>query len=194
MQLVLASTSPYRRALLARLGLAFIQASPEVDEAPRPQEAPGALASRLARAKAEAVAHTHPDACVIGSDQVAELDGQPLGKPGGREGAVRQLTAMSGRAVRFHTAVCVVGPDAAGDRVASLLTDVTTVRFRQLVEAEIARYVDAERPFDAAGSFKVEGLGISLFEAIESEDPSALIGLPLIGTARLLRGVGFALP
>ncbi len=194
MRLVLASTSPYRRDLLARFGFPFLQASPDVDETPRPGELPAELAGRLAQAKAEAVARTHPDACVIGSDQVAELEGQSLGKPGGRERAMAQLAAMSGRAVRFHTAVCVVGDGGADGRVASLLADVTTVRFRQLGAAEIARYVDTERPFDAAGSFKAEGLGITLFEAIESEDPTALIGLPLIGTARLLRGFGFALP
>ena len=189
MRLVLASTSRYRRDLLARLGVPFTQASPAVDEAPQPREHPADLANRLARAKAEAVARVQLDACVIGSDQVAELDGQPLGKPGSRERATAQLLAMSGRAVRFHTAVCVIN---AGQVAA--LCDVTTVRFRALGEAEIARYVEAERPFDAAGSFKAEGLGITLFEAIDSEDPTALIGLPLIGTARLLRGVGFALP
>lgn len=191
MRLVLASTSAYRRELLARLGIAFTQVAPDVDESPRPGEAPAALATRLAQAKADAVAKAQPDAWVIGSDQVAELDGHPLGKPGGAERAIAQLRAMSGREVRFHTAVCVAG--AARDASMALI-DTTTVRFRALDDAEIARYVAREKPFDAAGSFKAEGLGIALFDAIESQDPTALIGLPLIGTARLLRRCGFALP
>lgn len=191
MRLVLASTSVYRRELLARLGIAFTQAAPDVDESPRPGEAPAALAIRLAQAKADAVAKAQSDAWVIGSDQVAELDGHPLGKPGGAERAIAQLRAMSGHEVRFHTAVCVAG----ATRDASMaLIDTTTVRFRTLDDAEIARYVAREKPFDAAGSFKAEGLGIALFDAIESQDPTALIGLPLIGTARLLRRCGFALP
>jgi septum formation protein len=192
MQLVLASTSPYRRELLARLGLAFTQVAPDVDESPLPSEAPAAIASRLARAKAGAVARAHAGAWVIGSDQVAELDGQGLGKPGGRERAVGQLRAMSGRSVRFHTAVCVAGGEPGASPAE--LVDTTTVRFRTLDDAEIARYVDREQAFDAAGSFKAEGLGIALFDAIESRDPTALIGLPLIGTARLLRRCGFAVP
>jgi septum formation protein len=191
MRLILASTSAYRRELLARLGIAFTQIAPEVDESPLSGEAPATLATRLAHAKADAVAKAHPDAWVIGSDQVAELDGQPLGKPGGPERAIAQLHAMSGHDVRFHTAVCVAG--ATSDASMALI-DTTTVRFRTLADAEIARYVDRERPFDAAGSFKAEGLGIALFDAIDSHDPTALIGLPLIGTARLLRRCGFALP
>lgn len=192
MRLVLASTSPYRRELLARLGIDFSQLAPDVDESPLPGEAPAALATRLAQAKAEAGARAAPGAWVIGSDQVADLEGQALGKPGGPERAIAQLRAMSGRAVRFHTAVCVTG--AAAPSAAMAFLDVTTVRFRTLAESEIARYVAIARPFDAAGSFKAEGLGIALFDAIESEDPTALVGLPLIGTARLLRRVGFALP
>lgn len=192
MRLVLASTSPYRRDLLARLGIDFTQLAPDVDESPLPGEAPAALAARLAQAKAEAGAQAAPGAWVIGSDQVAELDGQPLGKPGSAERAIAQLRAMSGRAVRFHTAVCVAGNPAHSGALA--LLDSTTVRFRTLSEAEIARYVERERPFDAAGSFKAEGLGIALFDAIDSQDPTALIGLPLIGTAALLRRCGFALP
>jgi septum formation protein len=189
MPLVLASTSRYRRELLERLRLPFEAARPEVDEAPRPGESPDRLATRLAVAKAEAVAARYPDAWVIGSDQVADLDGSALGKSGGREAAIAQLRAMSGRAVAFRTAVCL----ARGD-VRWTAADVTLVRFRQLGDAEIARYVDAEQPFDCAGSFKSEGLGIALFEAIETRDPSALVGLPLIATARLLRQAGFALP
>jgi len=187
--LVLASTSAYRRELLARLGLPFETVRPEVDETPRAGEPPDALALRLAAAKARAVAALHPGARVIGSDQVADFDGRPLGKPGGREAAIAQLAAMSGRAVAFRTAVAV----ASGDGVATAL-DTTLVRFRALAAAEIERYVDAEQPFDCAGSFKSEGLGITLFDAIEGTDPTALVGLPLIATSRLLRDTGLALP
>jgi septum formation protein len=189
-RLILASTSRYRRELLARLRLAFDVAGPETDEAPLPGEAPAALARRLAAAKAAAVARSHGDAWVLGSDQVAELEGAALGKPGGREAALAQLGAMSGRRVAFRTAVCLAHAD--GRRLDAL--DTTVVRFRALAGDEIARYVDAEQPFDCAGSFKSEGLGIVLFESIESRDPTALVGLPLIATARLLREAGFALP
>ena len=188
-RLVLASTSPYRRELLARLGIAFDTARPEVDETPLPGESPTDLACRLAVAKAAAVA-AGGDAWVIGSDQVAELDGAALGKPGSRDRACAQLAAMAGKAVRFHTGVCLAHGD--GRRLQAL--DTTTVRFRPLTAGEIARYVDAEQPLDCAGSFKSEGLGIALFEAIETRDPSALVGLPLIATARLLREAGFRLP
>ena len=188
--LILASTSVYRRALLERLGLPFATARPEVDETPLAGERPDALAVRLARAKAEAVAAQADDAWTIGSDQVAELDGRPLGKPGTADRAVAQLQAMSGREVRFLTALCLAGPD--GRRLAAL--DVTTVRFRALGDDEIARYVERERPLDCAGSFKCEGLGIALFDAIDNRDPTALVGLPLIATARLLREAGFAVP
>ncbi len=188
-RLVLASTSPYRRELLARLRLPFEVARPDTDEAPHPGEAPADLAQRLAAAKAAAVAKQFPGAWVLGSDQVAELDGAPLGKPGGRERAIAQLSAMSGREVAFRTAVCLAGE---GSRHSAL--DTTRVRFRVLEAGEIARYVDAELPFDCAGSFKSEGLGIALFESIESRDPTGLVGLPLIATARLLRQAGFALP
>ena len=189
-RLILASTSSYRREVLARLRLPFDIVRPDTDETALPGEAPLALAQRLAEAKAAAVAALHPAAWVIGSDQVAELDGQALGKPGGREAAIAQLTAMSGRAVRFRTGVCL---SRAGTASRGAL-DTTTVRFRALDADEIARYVDAEQPYDCAGSFKSEGLGIVLFDAIESQDPTALIGLPLIATARLLRGAGFGLP
>lgn len=188
-ELVLASTSPYRRELLARFGRPFATVRPEVDESPRPGEPPLALALRLAEAKAATVARLHPEARVIGSDQVADLDGTPLGKPGGREAAIAQLLAMSGRSVAFRTAVAV----AAGGDVSSAI-DTTLVRFRLLERGEIERYVDLERPFDCAGSFKCEGLGIALFEAIETTDPTALVGLPLIATAGLLRRSGLALP
>lgn len=189
-RLILASTSVYRRELLSRLALPFETARPEVDETPQPGEPPRLLAERLAAAKASAIALREPDAFVIGSDQVAELDGIPLGKPGGRDAALAQLGAMSGRAVRFHTALCL---RRAGEPPRQA-TDVTVVRFRPLSAGEIARYVDAESPFDCAGSFKSERLGIALFEAIETTDPTALVGLPLIATARLLREAGFELP
>ena len=188
-RLVLASTSRYRRELLARLRLPFDTVRPEVDETPLAGEAPEALALRLATAKAGAVAAHHPGACVIGSDQVADFDGRPLGKPGDRAAAIAQLAAMSGRSVAFRTAVAV----AAGGRVHGAL-DTTLVHFRRLAPGEIERYVDLEQPFDCAGSFKSEGLGITLFEAIESRDPTALVGLPLLATARLLRESGLALP
>jgi septum formation protein len=190
MKLILASTSPYRRELLARLGLPFDVVRPEVDETPAAAETPMALARRLATMKAVAVAPRHADDWVLGSDQVAELDGRPLGKPGTRAAAVAQLRAMSGREVRFLTAVSLT---RGGGLVHDAL-DTTVVRFRDLTDAEIERYVDHEQPFDCAGSFKSEGLGITLFDAIESGDPTALVGLPLIATARLLREAGFLLP
>jgi septum formation protein len=189
-RLVLASTSRYRRELLARLCLPFEVAAPGTDESPLPGETPRALSQRLAASKAAAVAARMPDAWVIGSDQVAELDGQALGKPGSRDAALRQLESMSGREVVFRTALSLVH----GDGRAFHDEDTTIVRFRTLDAAAIARYVDAEQPFDCAGSFKSEGLGIVLFDAIVSQDPTALVGLPLIATARLLRQAGYALP
>lgn len=190
MKLILASTSPYRRELLARLGLPFDVVRPEVDETPAAAETPMALVRRLATMKATAVATRHADDWVLGSDQVAELDGRPLGKPGTRAAAIGQLRAMSGREVRFLTAVSLTRDGGPGHDA----LDTTVVRFRDLTDAEIERYVDREQPFDCAGSFKSEGLGIALFDAIESGDPTALVGLPLIATARLLRAAGFALP
>lgn len=189
--LVLGSTSRYRRELLQRLGLPFEVDRPEVDESPRPGEAPAALAVRLAEAKARAVAERHPGAWVIGSDQVAELDGRPLGKPGGSEAAFAQLRAASGREVRFHTAFCLCSVARASAHAG---LDLTTVHFRALADAEISRYLAAEQPYDCAGSFKCEGLGITLFEAIDNRDPTALIGLPLVALARALRAAGYALP
>jgi len=187
--LVLASTSRYRRELLARLRLDFDTVRPDVDEAPFAGEAPAALALRLAVAKAEAVAAQRPGARVIGSDQVADFEGVALGKPGGRAAAIAQLESMSGREVAFRTAVAV----ASAGTIASAL-DTTVVRFRRLDRDEIERYVDLEQPWDCAGSFKSEGLGISLFDAVESRDPTALVGLPLGETARLLRKAGYAIP
>jgi septum formation protein len=190
-RLVLASTSRYRRELLQRLRLPFDVARPEVDETALAGESPRDLAIRLAEAKARAVAaRQRGDAWTLGSDQVAEAEGRALGKPGGRHAAIGQLQAMSGRAVRFHTALCLAHAD--GRRFAAI--DVTEVHFRTLAEDEIARYVDAEQPFDCAGSFKSEGLGIALFERIDNRDPTALIGLPMIATCGLLRNAGFVLP
>lgn len=190
-RLILASTSAYRRELLTRLRLPFDVARPEVDETPLPDEAPRDLASRLAQAKAFEVARQQTDdAWTLGSDQVAELDGRPLGKPGRREAAIAQLQAMRGHSVRFHTALCLAHAD--GHSFAA--TDATEVHFRALDDAEIERYVDAEQPFDCAGSFKSEGLGITLFERIDNQDPTALVGLPLIATCMLLRQAGFTLP
>jgi septum formation protein len=189
-RLVLASTSRYRRELLGRLGLPFDTDRPEVDESARPGEAPAETAGRLAEAKARAVAPRHPGAWVIGSDQVADRDGLALGKPGDRETALAQLLAASGRSVRFHTAWCLLGPE---QQLLSGL-DLTEVRFRPLERDGILRYLDAEQPYDCAGSFKCEGLGIVLFDAIRNEDPTALVGLPLIALSGALRSAGFRLP
>ena len=189
-RLVLASTSRYRRDLLSRLGLPFDVERPDVDETAADDESPTSLALRLAAAKAAEVSARHPGAWVIGSDQVADLAGRPLGKPGTRDAAIAQLTAMSPHAIRFRTAVCVMRDGAPVGHA----LDTTTVRFRRLSADEIARYVDAEQPLDCAGSFKSEGLGVTLFDAIETSDPTALVGLPLIATARLLRDAGYALP
>jgi septum formation protein len=186
-RLILASTSRYRRELLQRLRLAFEVESPEVDEAPLPGERPAELAQRLALAKARAVAARHRDAVVIGSDQVADLDGTPLGKPGSHARAVEQLRAMSGRAIVFQTGVAVVCA-ARGFEAAALAP--VTVRFRTLSDAEIDHYLRTEQPYDCAGSAKSETLGIALLDAIESDDPSALVGLPLIRTCALLRQAG----
>lgn len=188
--LILASTSRYRRELLGRLRLPFTTERPEVDETPLPGEAPAALASRLAVATAREVARRHPGAWVIGADQVAGFDGRALGKPGIRDAAIVQLQSTSGSSVQFLTAVAL----CRGDALAGEALDTTTVTFRCLRRAEIERYVGAEQPLDCAGSFKSEGLGIALFDAIETRDPTALIGLPLIATARLLRDAGFVLP
>jgi septum formation protein len=185
--LILASTSRYRRELLERLRLPFDVVSPQVDETPREGEAPAALAARLAVAKAAAVAALHPQAVVIGSDQVAELDGVAIGKPGTHERAVAQLRAMSGRSVVFHTAVAV---RCAASGFADVAAAPVTVRFRQLADDEIEHYLRIEQPYDCAGSAKCETLGITLLEAIESDDPTALVGLPLIRTSALLRAAG----
>lgn len=185
--IVLASTSPFRRELLARLGLPFDTAVPRTDETRLPDESPEAMVMRLAQAKAQAVAVAQPRALIIGSDQCAVCDGRVLGKPGGRDGAIAQLRAASGRSVVFHTGLCLL--DAASGE--AQVTEVPyTVRFRRLTEAEIEAYVERERPYECAGSFKSEGLGIALFESLQGEDPTALIGLPLIRLTRLLANAG----
>jgi septum formation protein len=182
--LVLASTSVYRRALLSRLGLAFTTASPDVDETPLPGEPPAATARRLAEAKARAVAAHHPQALVLGSDQVADLDGVAVGKPVDHADAVRQLTMMSGRSVIFHTAVALIR--AASGRTHVRVVDVTT-KFRTLTAVAIEQYLRRDRPYDCAASIKAETLGIAVVESIQSDDPTALIGLPLIAVVDLLR-------
>ena len=189
--LVLGSTSRYRRELLQRFGLPFDVVGPHVDETPQPNGAPAALAQRLALAKALAGAAQRPEAIVIGSDQVADLHGQPLGKPGTHERAVAQLRQMSGQTVLFQTAVAVV---CAATGLAACELAVVRVVFRDLTDAEIERYLRAEQPYDCAGSAKSEGLGITLLDHIDNDDPTALIGLPLIRTARLLRLAGLQLP
>lgn len=177
--------------MLQRLNVPFSVSAPDVDETPAPGEAPGALALRLALAKARAVSAQHPEAVVIGSDQVADLHGAPLGKPGQHERAVEQLRQMRGQTVVFHTALAVVCAATGFEQVD---TAPVRVKFRDLNDDEIERYLRAEQPYDCAGSAKSEGLGIALLDAIDSDDPTALIGLPLIRTCRMLRAAGLVLP
>jgi septum formation protein len=187
---VLGSTSRYRRELLSRLNLHFEVAAPDVDETPNAGESPRDLALRLALAKAHAVAQRFPQAVVIGSDQVADLAGQPLGKPGEHARAVQQLRQMRGQVVVFQTALAVVCLATGFEQV-----DIAPVKvlFRDLSDDEIENYLQAEKPYDCAGSAKSEGLGIALLESIENDDPTALVGLPLIRTARMLRAAGVKL-
>lgn len=190
-RIILASTSPYRRQLLARLRLAFAVQAPDCDETARPDEPASELVVRLARDKAQAVAAAAPDALVIGSDQVATVDEQILTKPGGPARAREQLRACSGRTVVFHTGLCIIDTrtgDAAVERA------VYEIVFRHLDAAEIERYLEAEQPYDCAGSIRSEGYAVTLFERMSGDDPSALIGLPLIPLARMLRARGVALP
>ncbi len=189
--LILASTSVYRRALLERLRLPFTIRSPEVDESALPGEKPQARAERLALAKAQAVAQAHPGQLVIGADQVAACEGEILDKPGQPARARAQLRAQSGRAVQFFSAVALVHAER---RHTEAFLDLTTVQFRVLSEQEIEAYLAADAPYDCAGSLRSEALGISLCERIESDDPTALLGLPLIRLAASLRSCGFALP
>lgn len=188
--LILGSTSVYRRELLARLRIPFEVVGPEVDETPLPQETPQALACRLAMAKARAVSMRFPQAVVIGSDQVADLEGEALGKPLAHDVATAQLRRMSGRQVVFQTAVAVV---CAGSAFAQMELAQVRVRFRPLDDAEIEAYLQAEKPYDCAGSAKSEGLGIALLETIDNDDPTALVGLPLIRTCMLLRAAGVSI-
>jgi septum formation protein len=188
--IVLASTSPYRRQLLARLRLPFTVQAPQVDEQALPGESPAATARRLAQAKAAAVASRRPDAIVIGSDQVADVDGEALSKPGTHEAALAQLTRMQGREVVFHTALAVVGPD--GRRQVDEVP--TAVRFRVLPVDQLEAYLRLERPYDCAGAAKIESLGIVLAESVRADDPTALIGLPLIRLTSMLAACGVPLP
>jgi len=186
-KLILASTSRYRRDLLGRLGLQFEVAAPDVDEAPLPGEEPGPTALRLAEAKARSINARGTSVLIIGSDQVANCDGRPVGKPGDRTRAHAMLKELSGRTVVFHTGVALL--DSTSGRCATALIDVRST-FRRLGDAEIDAYLDREQPYDCAGAVKSEGLGIALFEAIESDDPTALIGLPLIKLTSMLREAG----
>lgn len=187
--LILASSSTYRRDLLNRLGLAFETIAPNLDESALPNEGIADMALRLATTKANAIALAHPHAWIIGSDQAADLHGEAIGKPGNFDNALIQLQRMQGQTVQFHTAVCVMRADY------SVAVNVTTeVRFRSLPDATLINYLQLEQPYDCAGSAKCEGMGIALIESIRSDDPTALIGLPLIALSTMLRNVGFAIP
>ncbi|NYT85526.1 Maf family nucleotide pyrophosphatase [Pollutimonas harenae] len=185
MRLILASSSPYRRELLTRLGIPFTSVAPNIDESPLPGEAPADLALRLSVAKAQAVGLDHSGALLIGSDQVATINGQPIGKPGNFERAQAQLELLSGQTVEFHSALCV--SDGHRHEVADV---ITRCNFRQLSTQEITAYLLREQPYDTAGSAKAEGLGIALMDSMQSDDPTAIIGLPLITLSRMLRSFG----
>ncbi len=190
-RIVLGSTSPFRRELLTRLGIPFTTASPDVDETALSGEAPQDLVVRLAQAKARAVAAAHPDALIIGSDQVACNDGTILGKPGNRDNALRQLSEASGRRISFYTGLCLLNAETGRSQV---ICEPFHVHFRVLEPSQIERYLDAEEPYNCAGSFKSEGLGIALFERMEGDDPNALIGLPLIRLVSMLQEEGISIP
>lgn len=190
-QLVLASSSPYRRELLARLQIPFEVISPDVDETPLPNEAPQDTALRLAQLKARAVAEQFPDALIIGSDQVALLNGRQLGKPHTFENAKQQLLAASGQAVVFHTALCLL--NSRSSNMQACVVPITVI-FRKLSEDQIERYLQKEQPYNCAGSAKSEGLGIALIERFEGDDPNALVGLPLIALVGMLNHEGVAVP
>ena len=191
LRLVLASTSAYRRQLLERLGIPFTVAAPNVDESPLPGESAVDLVHRLARSKADAIAQRHPRSLVIGSDQLALCGRDVLGKPGSGDRAIAQLKSLSGQRVVFNTAIHVINSDTGSNEGH---VDVTTVHFRTLTDEEIKRYVARDKPYDCAGGFKVEALGVSLFTRVESQDPTGLVGLPLIWLAAALRRNGFTLP
>ncbi|OYD54231.1 septum formation inhibitor Maf [Thauera propionica] len=191
MKLVLASTSTYRRMLLERLSIPFTVARPDIDESPLSGESPAATAERLAAEKARAVARDWPDALIIGSDQVAHMGNEIFGKPGTESRAIEQLQRMSGQTVVFHTALALLNTRSGNVQIEGV---PTSVRFRTLSDDEIRRYVAKERPLDCAGSAKSEGLGIALLDALSGDDPTALIGLPLIALSRMLRAEGVELP
>jgi len=190
-RIVLASTSPFRRELLNKLRVSFAVDSPNIDESPQPGESPESLVMRLAEAKAKAVGARHADALIIGSDQVAVCRDEVLGKPGSKERAVFQLSNASGQAVVFYTGLCLYNT-STGD--VQLHCEPFTVQFRSLTQEQISRYLDAEEPYNCAGSFKSEGLGISLFEALRGNDPNSLIGLPLIQLIKMLEHEGELIP
>ena len=187
--LILASSSPYRQQLLQRLGVPFVAIAPNLDESPLPGETPKNLTLRLAQAKAQAIASLHPNAWVIGSDQSADLNGRVIGKPGSHAAALAQLKQMQGQVVVFHTSLCLIGQSFC-----ETIHVPTTVQFRNLPERILDQYLRLEQPYDCAGSAKSEGLGIILLEKIESEDPTALIGLPLIALTTLFHQAGIPLP
>ncbi len=189
--IVLASTSPFRRSLLEKLGFPFITDSPDAPEDPLPEESPEALVCRLAELKARAVANQHPDSLIIGSDQVACIDGEILGKPGTKERAITQLENASGRRVAFYTGLCLLNAKTDHTQV---VCEPFFVHFRKLDREQIVRYLDKEEPYNCAGSFKSEALGITLFERLEGDDPNTLIGLPLIRLVRMLEREGVTLP
>jgi len=190
-RIVLASSSTYRKALIARLGFDCRTVAPDIDERALPAEPPATTALRLAQAKASKIAEREPAALIIGSDQVAVLDNQSIGKPGTHAAAVRQLQAMSGKTVVFHTALCLLNSETNAVQLANV---PTTVRFRELDVAQIERYLQQDQPYDCAGSAKIEALGITLVERVESDDPTALIGLPLIALVTMLQKEGIHIP
>jgi len=191
MQLILASTSPYRAMLLKRLQIPFMTAAPNIDESPLEDEHPAQTAERLSAEKARAIAADHASGLIIGSDQVAYLGNQRYGKPGTAERAVEQLRQMRGQTVTFHTGLALINARTGHTQIRGIPTHV---RFRNLTDEEIVRYVEREKPLDCAGAAKVESLGISLLEALSGDDPTALIGLPLIALSEMLRGEGIELP
>ncbi len=188
LSLILASSSPYRRQLLEKLGLAVLQQAPDIDETPRENEQPAETARRLSLAKARALAATHPNALIIASDQVAELEGQALGKPGTPANAKAQLQACSGKTVHFHTGLCLLN---TLNHTYQLSVEPFSVNFKTLSEAQIERYIERESPLDCAGSFKSEGLGIALFSSLTGSDPNSLIGLPLIRLTEFLENENY---
>lgn len=190
-KLVLGSSSPFRRELLERLGIPFVTESPEINEEALPNETPEDLVLRLAEEKARAAGQNHPDSLVIGSDQVACLDGQILGKPGNRENAITQLQQAAGKRLTFYTGLCLFNTATNEEQIAC---ESFHVHFRHLSHEQIERYVDLEQPYNCAGSFKSEGLGIALFDRLEGDDPNALIGLPLIRLIDMLAEEGIEIP